>query len=232
MKRCPQCSFLYLDSDQLCDLDKTPLIAEDFGTDLAVESAEENSERAQLTDPERILLPKFNWQLTQRILLAVIVGVFAFGLTSLIAYQRTRSKLQVSQTATTSQAQAPQALRVSQVAQQASNEVATKAEITQQASTAPDVPNDSTPPSAEPSPSTTAKTNPNPRPESARVRPSSNPVSTSDASNSGPGPVTIQLSDGSMLEADEVWRTKAGIWYRRKGIVTFIKPTRVRTINH
>ncbi|MBA3357441.1 MAG: hypothetical protein H0U18_16175 [Pyrinomonadaceae bacterium] len=36
MKRCPQCSFLYLDSDQLCDLDQTLLIADDFGTDLGV----------------------------------------------------------------------------------------------------------------------------------------------------------------------------------------------------
>ena len=33
MKRCPQCSFLYLDSDQICDLDQTPLVADDFETD-------------------------------------------------------------------------------------------------------------------------------------------------------------------------------------------------------
>jgi hypothetical protein len=26
MKRCPQCSFLYLDTDEVCDLDGTPLI--------------------------------------------------------------------------------------------------------------------------------------------------------------------------------------------------------------
>ncbi len=28
---------------------------------------------------------------------------------------------------------------------------------------------------------------------------------------------------GSSLQADEVWRTKAGIWYRRKGIVTLLQ---------
>jgi len=26
MKRCPQCSFLYLDTDEVCDLDGTPLV--------------------------------------------------------------------------------------------------------------------------------------------------------------------------------------------------------------
>jgi hypothetical protein len=33
----------------------------------------------------------------------------------------------------------------------------------------------------------------------------------------------ITLSSGGRIEADEVWRTKDGVWYRRNGIVTLVK---------
>jgi cytoskeletal protein RodZ len=230
MKRCPQCSFLYLDSDQICDLDQTPLLPDDFGTDLSVavhseQKAEPASRAATLGKPKR------KRKLSPKTLLAAIIAGFVIGLIMLLAYQTTRPTLQASQAQPTSQDLASQASRVSQVAQQASNEVA-KAELAQQESESTDAPDNNRSPSVEPSTSTTAKTTPNSRPDSARVRVSSNPVSTGDAAKSGRGPVTIQLANGSTLEADEVWRTKAGIWYRRKGIVTFIKPNRVRAMNH
>ncbi|MCM3873125.1 MAG: hypothetical protein ND895_20780 [Pyrinomonadaceae bacterium] len=229
MKRCPQCSFLYLDSDQLCDLDQTPLLPDDFGTDLnlAVHS-EQKAEPASRVAPGK---PKRKRRPNPKTLLAAIIAGFVIGLTILLAYQRTRPTLQVSQAQPTSEDQAAQASRVSQVAQQASNEVA-KAEAAQQESESTGAPDNNRSPSVDPSTSTTAKTTPNSRPDSARVRVSSNPVSTGDAAKSGRGPVTIRLANGSTLEADEVWRTKAGIWYRRKGIVTFIKPNRVRAMNH
>jgi cytoskeletal protein RodZ len=227
MKRCPQCSFLYLDSDQLCDLDQTPLVTDDFGTDeTVIEHSQQKAEKALLPGGMHRRRPNL------KALLAAIVASLIIGLTLLVTYQKMRPNLQARQAQPTSQAQASQASRVSQVAQQASNEVASQAQLKQQESASPDSAPGNTSPSVEPSTSTTAKPTPNTRPDSSRVRSNPDPVSTGDVAKSGRGPVTIKLADGSTLEADEVWRTKAGIWYRRKGIVTFIKPNRVRAMNH
>jgi hypothetical protein len=225
MKRCPECSFLYLDSDQLCDLDKTPLIADDSATDLgAIEHSEQKAGQVSLNAAMRML--------NLKTLSAAIVASLIIGLMLMFSYQRMRPSLQASQAPPTSQAQAAQASRVTQVAQQVSNEVSANATLAQQESEFPVMPDDNTSPSAKPSSSTTAKTTPNTRPDSARLRVSSNQVSTGDVTKSGRGPVTIRLANGSTLQADEVWRTKAGIWYRRKGIVTLLKPNRVRAMNH
>jgi hypothetical protein len=231
MKRCPQCSFLYLDSDQVCDLDQTPLLTDDFGTDSpAVEHSDKKARK-----PPRPAVPKAKKspaskpgrKLTPKTLLAALVAGFIIGLMVLLTYQRMRPDSQASQRPT-SQSYASQAPRVSQTALQALNE-ATKAELEHKESEIIVAPDGEPPTLTEPSASM-AKTSSHARPDAARARISSNPVSTGDATKSGRGPVTIHLADGSTLEADEVWRTKAGIWYRRKGIVTFIKPNHVRTI--
>src|SRR5215213_2938893 len=62
MKRCPQCLFLYPDSDENCDFDQTPLESVD---DSAIEAA---------THPrKRRILP-------MAAAVALVVGVFAFGI--------------------------------------------------------------------------------------------------------------------------------------------------------
>jgi hypothetical protein len=40
----------------------------------------------------------------------------------------------------------------------------------------------------------------------------------------------IRLNNGARIEADEVWRTKEGVWYRRNGVVTLLKANRVKSI--
>jgi hypothetical protein len=58
---------------------------------------------------------------------------------------------------------------------------------------------------------------------------SKDPVSTSpDAKPSGP--IWIKLSNGARIEAEDVWRTKDGVWYRSNGVVTLIKANRVKAI--
>jgi hypothetical protein len=230
MKRCPQCNFLYLDSDQFCDLDQTPLLTDDFGTDTA-EHSDKNPKKLPTPagpKPKSGRTPKTRRKLTPKTLLAAIVAGFTIGLMVLLTYQRMRPDSQASQRPP-SQSHASQASRVSEVALQALNE-ATKAELAQKESEPSDAPDGTPLTLTEPATSSTARTSSNARPDSAHTRISSNPVSTGDAAKSGRGPVTIHLADGSTIEADEVWRTKAGIWYRRKGIVTFIKPNRVRTM--
>jgi hypothetical protein len=44
------------------------------------------------------------------------------------------------------------------------------------------------------------------------------------------GKPVILLTTGGRIEADEVWRTRDGIWYRRAGIVTLLKRNKVKAI--
>ena len=227
MKRCPQCSFLYLDSDQLCDLDQTPLVADPSADVSAID--ETDHEAGKLSPKGSVRQRKLNLKTIS----AAIVAGLIIGLTMLLSYQRMRleaSQAPQASQAKTSQAQADQASRVSLVAQQASNEISTSAEFKQQEPETSPSPDDRSH-SVAPSSSSPARPTINTRPDSARVRVSSNPVSTGNVTKPGRGPVTIRLADGSTLQADEVWRTRAGIWYRRKGIVTLLKPNRVRSIN-
>ena len=44
------------------------------------------------------------------------------------------------------------------------------------------------------------------------------------------GKPVILLTTGGKIDADEVWRTRDGVWYRRAGIVTLLKHNRVKAI--
>jgi len=66
--------------------------------------------------------------------------------------------------------------------------------------------------------------------ESARVALSSNPVSTGGDEKTRRGQVTIRLTNGTTIEADEVWETGEGIWYRRRGVVTLLERDQVKAI--
>lgn len=90
--------------------------------------------------------------------------------------------------------------------------------------------------SASPSPSPSPSPKPTPTPavkaEPARVAMSTGPVATNvDAANKR-GPVTIRLTDGNKVEADEVWETAEGIWYRRRGLVTLLKRDQVKALEN
>jgi hypothetical protein len=83
-------------------------------------------------------------------------------------------------------------------------------------------------PSVEASPvAVTDRRNDAPPPASTRANVSRNPVSTSTQNGSG---ALIRLSNGSRIEADEVWRTREGVWYRRAGMVTLLKAGQVKAI--
>ena len=61
---------------------------------------------------------------------------------------------------------------------------------------------------------------------------SRDPISTSGpgtGTRRGGNPV-ILLTSGGKIDADEVWRTRDGVWYRKNGIVTLLKPGRVKAI--
>ncbi len=84
-------------------------------------------------------------------------------------------------------------------------------------------------PSPSPSPSPTPTPKPPVKTETARVALSTGPIAaTADAGKRGP--VTIRLTDGTTIKADEAWETAEGIWYRRRGLVTLLKRDQVRAL--
>lgn len=180
MKRCPQCLFIYPESDERCDFDQTALVSVD---DWEIDSA---------ARPRRNNLK----------LLAIPVAVVVLGLVAFLLFSFNRPADQ-----TEASTDVP---------------VAATPELAQSPTPFPS-------PSVVPSPSPS----PTPKPSPARVATSHtttslDPVSTS-GTRRGSKPV-ILLTSGGSIDADEVWRTRDGIWYRKAGIVTLLKPGRVKAI--
>jgi hypothetical protein len=217
MKHCPQCNFLYHDSDELCDLDKTPLIADAL-------DIEANMSREHPAATLTLTAAVHDRKLNVKTLSAATLAGLVIGLILLLGYQKMRPTLQASQAPPTAQSQVSQDFRASRVAQ-VSREVIAKVGVPKEESSEVNTP------AAKASPTTSSKT-PDTRPGSARLRISENPVSTGDMTRPARGPVTIRFVNGSSLQADEVWRTKAGVWYRRKGIVTLVKASSVRAVSN
>jgi hypothetical protein len=176
MKRCPQCLFIYPETDERCDFDKTPLVA----------VADSEIDRA--TKASRKLNRGFILIISA---LVLVVAVYLI---------KSRSEEQVSP-------------NIPVVA------------------LAPVVPESSPTPSPSPSPSPSPAATP--KPESPRIATSHTTTSLDPVSTSGPakgGKKVILLTSGGKIDADEVWRTRDGVWYRKNGIVTLLKSGRVKAI--
>lgn len=189
MKRCPQCLFLYPDSDEKCDFDQATLEAVD---DSALEPA---------TPPKkRRALPLVAAAVA--LILGVLVVALYFGLSS-----RSQEASAAPQSSTDVQPVAAPSVDPS--------------------------PSPSPGPSPSPSPSPSASPKASPTISTAHTRSTGDPVSTSGpgiGTRQGGKPV-IMLASGGKIEADEVWRTKDGVWYRRNGIVTLLKRGQVKNIS-
>ena len=189
MKRCPQCLFLYPDSDEKCDFDQTSLEVVD---DSALEPVATRPKKRRVVP----VLAGAGF------ILVVLVGALYFGL--------------------------------SQQSRRAA--AATESSIPVQPSSTPLpvtlAPSPSPVPSPSPSPSPSASPKASPAISTAHTRATSDPVSTSGpgmGTRQGGKPV-IMLTSGGKIDADEVWRTKDGVWYRRNGIVTLLKRGQVKNI--
>jgi hypothetical protein len=189
MKRCPQCLFIYPDSDSECDFDQTPL-----------ESVDDATIDAATRAPKRRALP-----------IATAIGLMLGVLVFAVYYSISRQQPQKAS-------------------------IATEAPVNVQP-VAPPVAAPSPSPEVSPSPSPSPSIGPSPRPSpsiytTAHTRATSDPVSTSGpgiGTRQGGRPV-IMLTSGGKIEADEVWRTRDGVWYRRNGIVTLLRRAQVKTI--
>ncbi len=206
MKRCPQCHSSFPDTDQFCELDGTTLVAEYSDINLVAGDWTEQELRAVLASDARNRRRRQNWQT----LALVAVAAVAVGLVLFLVYPRITRK-----------------------AQDSFNEPSTNMAVAQQQMPLPplrSVPIASASPSAEPSPSPSSMSSPAVQAESARVVLSSNPVSTSGDEKIRRGQVTISLTNGTSVEADEAWETREGIWYRRRGVITLLERGQVKAI--
>ena len=190
MKRCPQCLFLYPESDERCDFDKTLLEVVD---DAEIEAATRPSKSS--SRPRRIL----------PVVAAVglLLGVFLFA----IYYAVSRQSQKAAAAPLTSSTPVPVA-------------------------TPQSTPSPSPSPTVSPSPSPSPKAPPTSSSSAAHTRASTDPVSTSGPGigNRQGGKPVILLTSGGKIDADEVWRTKDGVWYRRNGMVTLLKRNQVKAI--
>lgn len=187
MKRCPQCLFLYPDSDERCDFDKTAL---EFVSEAEIDAA--TSKPAK-----RKIAPKVA-------AVGLILGVLAFA----IYYA-------VNQYTHTTSAAIP------------------APSIVAPAPLQPAVISPSPSPAVSPSPSPSPSVKPSPTSfATSHSRSTTDPVSTSGpgiGKRQGGKPVIV-LTSGARIDADEVWRTRDGVWYRRNGMVTLLKRAQVKAI--
>ena len=91
-------------------------------------------------------------------------------------------------------------------------------------------PSPSESPSPEASPSPSAMPSPAAQLESLPVGLSSGMVTTGGDDKTGHGTITIRLTNGRSIEADDVWQTDDGIWYRRRGVATLLERKDVKAI--
>ena len=184
MKRCPQCLFIYPDTDQQCDFHQTALV------DVA---------DSVIDAPGK---PPRKTPILVSVAVVVVVGIAAFFF---FTFNRNKNE--------------PTLIDIpSVVAQETPLPL-------------PPSPSPSVSPSPSPSPSPTATPSPT-RVATSHTTTSRDPVSTSGpgmGTRRGANP-TILLTSGGKIEADEVWRTRDGFWYRKNGIVTLLKHSRVKAI--
>jgi hypothetical protein len=239
MKRCPECDSSFPDTNKFCDLDGAQLVADysDSDPNLLVPAAEidpepgsppESDSDPDLPVPPAVLSPeqdvepevleaggyqasaetppRQNW----KTLAIVAVAGVAIGVILFVVYQRMTRESPIQST------------------NESPNDVVTQQPMPDLL--APSTPTASASPSAEPSPSPSARPTPAAPAASPGVALSSSPVSTGGSDPTRRGPVTIRLTDGTSVEAEEVWETGEGIWYRRRGLVTLLKRNQVRAI--
>jgi hypothetical protein len=201
MKRCPQCLFIYPDSDSRCDFDNTPLVV--------AADAEIDAATAPSTPPTQSI-PATRSPRKRKLL---VVTAIIFSCVALLAYfTLTKRANRAAQTVSTIGVPAGPIVRPPQTTPLIAP---TPVEIA----------------SPSPSPGETPKL------ATQRVATAHANTSTTPVSTSGPGlgkklggKPLILLTSGGKIEADEVWRTKDGVWYRRDGIVTLLKQGRVKAI--
>jgi hypothetical protein len=203
MKRCPECLFIYPDSDARCDFDNTPLVVVDEAELEAVTSKPETPAKQKRATKKRTAKKRQRKTTVITAVIGLMLGVSAFT----VYYRFTPPAQHTAQTQSTPIVSTPPI--VAPIT--SPSPLPTEAPTSQATATA----------SAKPERVATAHTT----------------TTVAPVSTSGPGMGTklggkpiILLASGGKIDADEVWRTRDGVWYRRDGMVTLLKRGRVKAI--
>ncbi len=209
MKRCPQCLFIYPESDARCDFDNTLLVVvDDSELDSATNPAPSVAKKKRASASQKPSPGSKKSSRKKGTAITAAVGL-VLGLTGFFVYSSLNS-------------------RADEVA-----EIPPVASVSTPIVAAPPVATVSSSPveAAAPSPAPIAK------PTTERTATSHSRTTAAPVSTSGPGmgkklggKPSILLTTGGKIDADEVWRTRDGVWYRRAGIVTLLKHNRVKAI--
>ena len=227
MKRCPECTSGFPDSFEFCERDGATLISDFWDrnselSDTPALSPEKQPKANEAVDPpevsyvdapvlEPIAYPvsietrlRQNWMM---LALLIVAGV-AIALVVFVYQPFTR--------------EAPSSN---------ANELIANGALTQQpVPLLPSRPSPSPSESPSPEPSPSPSPSPTAQLESLPTGLSSGMVSTGGDDKTGHGPITIQLTNGTNIEADDVWQTADGIWYRRRGVATLLARKDVKAI--
>lgn len=207
MKRCPQCEFIYPDRDEVCDFDLTTLVE---ASESEIAEITNTPERPKLSDLAATHSRNFAERKNRKALPIAAASGLILGIAIVSGYLTLqhlldpRGVVQIEPIEVQAVAvELPKPTPAPSVAGAGSDE------------TVPEVP-------AKSSQGTSQIT-------TAHSRSTAGPISTGAAASSSKSQVIV-LTSGNKVEADQVWRTKDGIWYRKNGIVTLLQRNRVKAI--
>lgn len=214
MKLCPECDFIYEDNQSFCDMD---------GKELIQRPAPEPP-RSRFTIP----VPPADQPAGRRSSGMAVAAVVVFALAALIV------SVYVARTRQTRARHAVPGPQSSQALDQPAQSRAQSADLAQpQAASATD--QNAVAEANGPTSPSLANQSSEVTPDSSRTalahsRLTAGPVSASAATPNSHGSVLVRLTNGATIRADEAWEKREGVWYRQAGMVTFLKRSRVRSI--
>jgi hypothetical protein len=230
MKLCPQCDFIYEDEQRFCDMDGKALVSD--LAPVAIEPRVASPTRLTINLPARSRSRRFPVLLMGGIVLATLLAGF-------YCVQR---QLARSTDGAQSSVQSPVTEQLSTARQETSPNPVSSTSIADTAESArspEQLPGQSSEESLSPptdvalEAATSLSQLSQSRSSAAsitRARLTYSSVAAGGPSGNSRGPVIVRLSNGALIKADEAWERREGIWYRQAGMVTFLKRSRVKTI--
>ena len=206
MKRCPQCEFIYPDADTVCDFDQTSLVLVAESEIAAITNTPVRPALAELaaTHSKNFEKRKTRKALPIAAALGLVLGMVVFGVYFAVHRQMVPPPVQQSSNVT------PQP--VAQLPSPSPSPSVTESPLPEEGTE-----------------KASKSTTPSSKISTSHTTTSLGPVSTNETAAKKTGQV-ILLTSGGRVEADEVWKTKDGVWYRRDGLVTLLKKNRVKAI--
>jgi hypothetical protein len=216
MKLCPQCDFIYEDDQRFCDMDGKEL----------VHRPAPGPTKSRVTIPVAAPGRPAGWRSSGLAVAAVVVFVLA-ALVVIVYVARSRQMR--------ARRVAPPPQSSLQVVDQTKASPAQSADLAQSQHSDPADQNPTLPANEQSATSSAAddslvSTQNSSKTALAHSRLSASPVSAGAATANGHSPVIVRLTNGATIRADEAWEKREGVWYRQAGMVTFLKRSRVRSV--